>query len=206
MMKCRIISFALSIVLLLSVTFAFSSCSKIELTDEMYDRFVYLIEGSKELNNIYYGEGLPIYVKESLISEKRGIYYGYTKSSYDVVYENSKYYSIDDIKLESEYIYSTKYLNSIYETAFDGVIVDGSAYVRFYFENDKLYQNATKNDFDTVERRYDYSTMNIGKGSKDNRVNVDIEAYMVDNPDSRSIVTLTFKLENDNWYLDSPSY
>ena len=192
--------------MLTSAALSFTSCSKKPDVEEVYDRFVYLIEESKELNTLFFGVGVPIYKKDSTISNRRGIYFGYTKSSYDIVMENSKFYSVDSMKRAAERVYSTNYLEAIYETAFDGVIYDGGSFLRFYSEGDSFYQNSAINVYDIEKRIYDYSTMKVVRPSNSQRVNVEIESYVASNPEARRTITIAFQNENGEWYLDGPTY
>ena len=66
-MKKRIISLVLVIiVLIMSVSLMSCSGSGPKLED-VKERFIYLIENSKELNTIYFGKGLPIYEREGIL-------------------------------------------------------------------------------------------------------------------------------------------
>ncbi len=55
-------SLALSLALIICVPF-FVSCSKAPELDSVKDEFVALIEASVEVNNIFFGEGLPTYLR-----------------------------------------------------------------------------------------------------------------------------------------------
>ena len=205
-MKKRIISLVLVIlVLIMSVSLMSCSGSGPKLED-VKERFIYLIENSKELNTIYFGKGLPIYEREGILAEQKGVYYNDTLTSYDKVMENSRYLSIDEIKERSEEIYSTEYLAALYETAFDGIMTgSSSAYLRFFESADWIYQNTYATDFDLSERIYDYSTMQIVTPSNNEYVNVIIDSYTLKDRKVKT-VSLTFVYERGNWYLDSPTY
>ena len=202
---CRILASVICAMLLCSVL-CLTSCSKKPKIDDVYDRFVELIEESKELNVLFFGAGVPVYEKDSLISDRREVYFAYTKSNFDIVMENSKYDSIEMIKKKAESVYSTNYLSAIYETAFDGVLYDGGSFLRFYSEGDKFYQNSGINIYELEDRIYDYSTMKIVRPSNSERVNVEIESYVASNPDARRTITIAFQNENGVWYLDGPTY
>ena len=202
---CKIFASVICLSLLCSVL-CLTSCSKKPKIDDVYDRFVQLIEESKELNVLFFGAGVPVYEKDSLISDRREVYFAYTKSNFDIVMENSKYDSIEMIKKKAESVYSTNYLNAIYETAFDGVLYDGGSFLRFYSEGDKFYQNSGINIYELEDRIYDYSTMKIVRPSNSERVNVEIESYLASNPDARRTITIAFQNENGVWYLDGPTY
>ena len=202
---CRIFASVICVILLCSVL-CLTSCSKKPKIDDVYDRFVQLIEESEELNVLFFGAGVPVYEKDSLLADRRDVYFAYTKSNFDIVMENSKYDSIEMIKKKAESVYSTNYLNAIYETAFDGVLYDGGSFLRFYSEGDKFYQNSGINIYELEDRIYDYSTMKIVRPSNSERVNVEIESYIASNPDARTKITIAFQNENGQWYLDGPTY
>ena len=174
--------------------------------EDVKERFIYLIEGSKEINTLYFGSGLPVYVRETLLSNKKGVYYDDTYTTYERVMENSRYLTVDEIKERSEEIYSTEYLAAMYETAFEGVMTgSSSAYLRFYETQDWLYQNLYATDFELSERIYDYSSMQIVKPSNGEYVNITIDTYTLDDKIIKNI-SITFVYERGNWYLDSPTY
>lgn len=202
----RILTLTIALVIALSVV-SMSSCSgKAPELDNVKDRFVYLIEGSKELNVLFFGSGLPVYERESLLAERRGVYYNDRMTSYNHVMENARYISIEDMKYQAERIYSSEYVAGIYESAFDGIMTGtAQAYLRFYDNGDWLYQNVNAMDFEFSERIYDYSTMKIVKPSNAEYVNVEIESYTLKDS-KRKVISLSFVYENGNWYLDSPTY
>jgi hypothetical protein len=175
--------------------------------EEVKDRIVYLIEGSKEINTLFFGKGLPVYERESLLSETLGVYYDDQYAAYNRVIETSGYVSADDMKRAAERIYSTEYLAAIYETAFDGFMTgNSSAYLRFYETSEWLFQNRTASDFNLTERIYDYSTIEIVKPSSGEYLNITIESYTVDDPETRQTISLGLVFERGNWYLDTPTY
>ena len=77
------------------------------------------------------------------------------------------------------------------------------------YEEDGYYYLQKSNiveGMDLPERRYDYSTMKMAKGSKAKYILIEMESYIVGDEENRTVVTLAFALENGNWFLDSPSY
>lgn len=202
----RIISLLLAVFVLISV-FVLSSCSgSAPKLEDVKERFIYLIENSKELNTVYFGKGLPVYDRDGTLAEEKGVYYNDELTAYNKVMERSKFLSIDEIKARSMEIYSSEYLSALYETAFDGVMTgSSSAYLRFYESDDWLYENIYATDFEFSERIYDYSSMQIVKPSNNEYINIIIDSYTLKDREIKS-VSLTFVYENDNWYLDSPTY
>ncbi len=174
--------------------------------DDVKENFIYLIEGSRELNHVFFGIGLPVYRRGDSLSERKMVYFTDELPGYNRVMESSSYFSVDEIKADAERIYSADYLSALYESAFDGIIIGNSgAYLRFYDNGEWLYQNASATDFGLSERIYDYSTMKIVKPSEANYVNVSIECYSLANQ-NRVEYILSFVFENGGWRLDSPTY
>ena len=135
-----------------------------------------------------------------------GVYYNDVLTTYDSVRENAGYVSIADIKDKAQKIYSAKYLEQIYESAIDGVVVgEGAAYIRFYENEQWLYQNTNATKFDLADRIYDYSTMQMLPISDGENVTVTVDTYTADDPKIKT-VSLSFVFENGDWYLDSPTY
>ncbi len=206
-MKKRIFAAIMAFVMIVCALSAFTSCSS-EPTDieGLRERFVYLIEESKELNVIFFGNGLPVYRRDDPMTEKKMIYFNDSLGNYDRLMENSEYVSIDHIKIAAEEIYSKDYLSEVYESAFDGIMTgELSAYVRFYDDGEYLCQHVSLYDFTLEERIYDYSTMRVVEPYSSDYVNVVIDSYSLKN-NVRCEVELSFVFENGNWYLDSPTY
>lgn len=203
-MKKNIISIALVLII---VVLGMSSCSgSAPEIDEVRDRIVYLIEGSKEINILFFGSGLPTYKRDGLIETELGVYYDDEYTAYNKVMENSRFRSIDDMKKAAERVYSENYLDAIYETAFEGYMTgSSSAYMRFLETSDWMYQSISATDFDLSERIYDYSSMEIVKPSNGEYLNITIDTYTLRDKKVKTI-TLSFIYERGNWYLDSPTY
>ena len=205
-MKKAVLSIILAIVLIVSALSAVSCSGKAPKLEDVKERFIYLIEGSKEINTLYFGSGLPVYQRDTLLSDKKGVYYDDKYTTYERVMENSRYLTVNEIKERSERIYSTEYLKAMYETAFEGVMTgSSSAYIRFYESENWLYQNLYATDFELSERIYDYSSMKIVKPSNGEYVNITIDTYTLEDKTVKNI-SLTFVYERGDWYLDSPTY
>lgn len=200
-------SFISIVLVLLIVVLGMSSCSgSAPKIDEVRDRIVYLIEGSKEINILFFGSGLPIYRRDGLIETELGVYYDDEYTAYNKVMENTRFKGIDDMKKAAERVYSENYLDAIYETAFEGYMTgSSSAYMRFLETSDWMYQSISATDFDLSERIFDYSSMEIVKPSNGEYMNVTIDSYSLRDKKVKTI-TLSFIYERGNWYLDSPTY
>ncbi len=205
-MKKAIISAMLVIAVILTAMCTVSCSGKAPELEDVKERFIYLIENSKEINTVYFGSGLPVYERDTLLSDKKGVYYNDTYTSHERVMELSRFLTVNEIKERSEEIYSTEYLEAMYETAFQGVMTgSSSAYMRFYESEDWLYQNLYATDFKLSERIYDYSSMKIVKPSNSEYINITIDTYTLEDKKVKNI-SLTFVYERGDWYLDSPTY
>ncbi len=187
---------------------ALSSCqnSNAPELDDVKERLVYLIEESKELNVIFFGVGLPVFRRESSLSDRKMVYGNDDLSGYDRLSENAQHISIESIKYDAEQVYSEEYLAAVYEGAFEGILTGNSgAYLRLYDDGNYLYQNTDLYSFTVNERIYDYSTMEIVAPSSADYINVTVESYSVGSSE-RITITLSFTYERGNWYLDCPTY
>ncbi len=207
-MKKIILAGILCLTIAVSAALSMSSCSGSnppEL-DDVKERLVYLIEESKELNVLFFGAGLPVYRRDTTISDRKMVYVSESLGGYDHITEESDFITVDAMKTAAEKVYSTDYLTAVYEGAFDGILTGNTgAYLRFYDDGTSLYQNTTLHDYTVNERIYDYSTMEIVKPSSADYINVDIESYSIADG-KRQTITVSFTFERGNWYLDSPTY
>ena len=77
-MKKRILSGVIALIVCLCSIFSMVSCqnSNAPELDDVKERLVYLIEESKELNVIFFGVGLPVFRRESSLSDRKMVYSG----------------------------------------------------------------------------------------------------------------------------------
>lgn len=158
----------------------------------------------------YYYYALPDYEEPEFIYEDADDKY------YDYVRADSPYKLTDDIKAAAEAVYSAAYLQRLYDGLFIGVAFaegeEGVLYARYrdYVdpEDDNVYlqQCNLVKGYDLPDRRYDYDTMVIAKGSNARYVKIEIESYIAGDEQARTVVTLAFALEGGEWFLDNPSY
>ncbi len=84
-----------------------------------------LLPLSYELNEIYFGEGLPATDDPTLIDALYGTFAANVKSlNYHPVAEDCGYESIAEIKTATEAVFTEGYSNYLYELAFDGISSD----------------------------------------------------------------------------------
>ena len=207
----KIIAAALVVVVLAAsaaLLFRFNSTPEIE---DIYDRMVYLIESSHEVNTLIYGCGLPVWEDDSEYVEFMHVYYGLDPArDYEIVMPNAKYLSVNQMKEEIEKIYSKEYLDEvIYRSIFDGYAIEdgiGGSVVgvaRYYEEGNYLWQSKDFKTFYTGMRVYDYSTMQIRSLGKADRCVVTIDSWLEDTPDQIETVEILITLQDGEWYLDN---
>ena len=174
------------------------SCSRPPELSEIYDEVVSVIEASYEINEIYFGHGLPTSDIDSGLS-------GYSR-----VREDAKYRSIDQIKAATEQVYCKDYREGLYEVAFKGVSnftegVYGVVKARFIEHQGYLFQDSNAKALINAKRVYDFSTMKIVKPSNAKHINISIDSRLEGSEEILNI-TLSFVFENGRWLLNSPTY
>ena len=189
--------------------FPYASAPKIE---DIYDRMVYLLETSQEVNSLIYGCGLPVWEDDSEYVEFMHVYYGLEPAEhYEIVMPNAKYLTIDQMKEAIEEIYSTEYLNDVIYTAiFDGFAIEDGAggsvvgVARYYEEGNYLWQSK---EFRVPpyegKRIYDYSTMQVRSLGKTDRCTITVDSWLEDTPNQIETVKILIKLQDGKWYLDN---
>lgn len=187
--------FAILLCLLMTLP-ALVSCSNPPAVEDVRDEIAALIEASHEINDIFYGEGLP--VDTSIDS-------GYEK--FNCVSATSPYRTLAAIKNAAEKVYSTEYMAAIYEMMFSGHYdsVSGSVQQARYWEtNGKLLKHKEATVYLTGDHRtYDYSTMKIVKPSSADYIKFEI---MSEKNGEQMLVRLSAVLTENGWRLDSPTY
>lgn len=134
---------------------------------------------------------------------------------YDYVRPNEKYRDVDDIKAAAEKVYSSDYLEAIYESMFIGSVaasdkVEGlsARYIEYSDSegNISLMRSNTSAAFITEIRQYDFSTAKIVKPANSKYVTIEIDSYLPSKPAERLTVRLSMLLENGQWMLDAATY
>ncbi len=188
-----------------------SSCSKPK-EEDIYDRVVYLVEGAKELNTVFYGAGLPVYAADSDYAEFTHMYFNFPYAgSYESVMENTKFLSVDAIKQRAALIYSRAYCEEVlYPMAFDGHAISDSmggmalSHAKFYEDESWIYRTVLE-DTNYLEgmRVFDYSTMKVVRPSNKKACIVEIRTWLEDTPNVVRTIQLRLVKQNGEWYLDS---
>lgn len=202
-----------SFLILFGLLFSMVGCAnRAPKLDEIYDRVVELIENSYELNQIFFGEGLPycdrnLPVYEILYADYTTV--GYTKD-YNIVSRNSKYHSVEELKQAAEKVYSKALLqSSVYPAMFDGLmqqnVATGSTYLqaRYIEDNQNFYVLIEDEDaYHPTPLIYDYATMKIIRPSNASHVMISLNAWEEDNPQKIFEMRLSLVNEDGIWLLD----
>ena len=166
-----------------------------------------LVEEAYEINEIFFGEGLP-YTGEPNKELN-------ADAEYLPVSEEAGYKSIKEIKIAAEKVYSDGYLKSVYQTAFEGISIDSAeaeeGYAgyplspRYKMFDDELRVNAKHEGFilNTVPLA---ETAVIVECTPD-YVTVQLEYHL--RSDTSVTGTMRLQLTPDSegqWRLDSPTY
>lgn len=200
---------AVAILTMLAVPAALSGCGRSSppTVADIYDQTVALIEKSYALNDILFGNGLPVWKVGSEYAQLHGLYATSDEVRYEYVTENAPYHSISQIKQALEEVYSEDYLSSLYDGLFDGTVVGGYVVQALFYEDEHaLYQSVDYRPLIQGQRIYDYASMRIVSPSNADFVTVEIDSYMEDASD-RTVVRLGLVRQSDNtWRLDTPTY
>ena len=205
----RITPILLALCMLLG-SMGLSGCaSKPPALEDVYDRLVYVIEESLEINTVIFGEGLPVYERDSEIAELTHMYYSLTQTDVEMVIPGVRYSSIEQIQTAMARVYSQSYRESLDTMLFTGYAdTDAPTAVlaaRYSEDAVGLYQTEGLESMVKGVRTYDYASMTILDSSNAKRLNVSIRSYTDENPGQWETRQLVFVYENGNWYLDSPS-
>ncbi len=204
----------LTVVLILaSVLIGCTGCAgRAPKLEQIYDRVVTLIEASYEINEIFYGNGLPYCDRNLPVYET--LYSDYTKlgyvEDYHIVSEQAKYHTVEEIKQAAGKVYSSALLESaVYPGIFDGLMQSTPGATSKYLPARYIQDNTDL--FILIEEEgayhptpliYDYASMKIIRPSNGQRVSISINAWEEDKPDRVMEMKLFLVKENDVWLLD----
>ncbi len=172
----------LAVILLLVVCFSLSSCGG-NMTDELARaELERLLPTSYELNEIFWGKGLPTVENTST-------------DRYKTVKDESGYESVDEILRKASTVFSADYLKSIEDAIFIG---NEEVYPR-YKEINGVLKADTQNEGFNIKGNIVIETAKI---KKQNRAMMIVEADYEDG----GTAELSLILQNGRWYLNSPTY
>ncbi len=177
-LKNKIISLVLLLVLCLSL----SSCGG-NMTDELARaELERLLPTSYEMNEIFWGKGLPTVENSST-------------DRYKTVKDESGYENVDEILRKASTVFSEDYLKSIEEAVFVG---NEESFPRYKEINGILKADTQNKGFDIKGN----IVIESARIKKQNRAMMIIEADYADGGKAE----LSLILQNGKWYLNSPTY
>ncbi len=175
-----------------------------------------LLPKSYELNEIYFGEGLPHTEDEAAVE---AFYNSFDTDvstlSYVPVAADCGYGNETELREATLAVFSDAYAETLFSRAFTGITavinegyeqeyVTSAMYARYLEQAGVLTVRINlKEEALPLGRVYDTSTMEIIR-QRDNRVTVVLSGYVNGVEDCTAEITLV--LEEDGWRLDSPTY
>ena len=160
-----------------------------------------LLEKSKLLNLIYFGDGIPL--KENGV--KSGVYC----EADPIFLEEHGLSDIESIKEETEAIFSPSMCNMLYGRAFENFKTGTSVSRVRYYEDDEghLMVRTTEESLLNGEVTYDCSSAKI-KSTRKNRVTLLMQATVTTSNGLCETETIRVVLQKtaDGWRLDCPTY
>lgn len=190
-----------------------ASCAeeKIEYDEsEVVEAAKSLIEASYEINEIYFGRGLPISEEDSEAAKEfyEGLDLDMDAVDFLPVTEESPYQSVDGIKEATAKVYSGEYCEMLYERAFTGISLENGSAASFarYIEDSKGVLTARLDISETaieLNRTYDLDTVEVTK-TEAKKAEISVDSYVDGEKDEK--LTFTLVLEEDGWRLDTPTY
>lgn len=207
MKQCRHLRVLCS-VLLLSLLLPLA-CACAPRSSDIAPRVEWLLRNSAEINEVIWGEGLPVWAKDSEFARENHLYDDFEEGDYyDFVTDESPYLSAEQIKIEAERYYSKEFLEStVYPQLFDGLAIPDSAgsiayaRARFLEDGNWFYQlRGAENYFASGKLVYDFSSIRVVAPSNDDVCYVKISATL-----GGESVTQRVKLQKQDgvWLLAS---
>ena len=188
------IKLILSLAIFVILPLALISCNAKVTVEEIEAALPTLVDESRALNEIYFGNGFKIDAERSDV-ERDGGYFVCDKGSLNIS-------SVSDLKTATEKVFTREYAEVLYSSAFSSA--DGA---RFKDGDGVLMQKAMDLGYFIPLRVYDYSSVEIEK-SKGNRTTVLVKASA--NGDDFETVTLVIVRSgnrgNYSYRLDGPTY
>ena len=150
-------------------------------------------------NGLYYYR-IPLYV------EPEFYYTSSDPENYGYVRDDAKCTTVAQIKTLAEKVYSKSYLRSLYELLFDGFEAVPARYSE-NSSNGRLMQYENYESLFNESCVYMFETAEIDTWqSNSTLVRIKIKAYLPSAPDKKYDLVIDLAYENENWYLESPTY
>lgn len=227
----RIIAAALMLASLLCVL-TLPSCANPPELSEIKPTIEILIENSRKVNHMLFGEGLPIaYYEDKKDAEGNPVpvdteYENYYLVDFTAPYfeeedeetdgeeeddekkkKGNGFFMVEQIKAEAEKVYSPDYIRPLYDMFFTGHYdADKGGVVRANYidgENGILKLKTYEAYIKGEMRTFDYDSIVIIKPSTADFVTFTIDSYK---DGEKMNIRLTIVKTEDGWRLDSPTY
>ncbi|MBQ1260448.1 MAG: hypothetical protein IIX96_00360 [Clostridia bacterium] len=197
MRKTKLLALLLA---LLCISMSLVGCSENITVDEIKEALPSLVEKSKILNEIYFGEGFKIDGSISDVKANGGYFY--------CDCTELELYSISEIKDFTEQIFTKEYAAVLYEAAFEGVTTDTSVEPPRYIEGEQgLMQRAADTIYSLPKREFDYNSVRVKKRSGNTVtffISTSVDGVM---SDTLTLILVREGSEgNYSYRLDSPTY
>ena len=192
-----------SLVLLIAILiFSLFSCSGGPADEVLLARFSELIPASLEINDIFFGEGLPTYSRDEYKEA-----YEMTEGSdpdYDFVTTEAKYQSISEIKEAAESVYTAGYLSSIYTLLFEGFYDNGIGHIAaLYIEDSNGFSKHNKTEPTITEARVYELDSAVVLMKNDTYATIEVDTTLAGKSEK---VRIRMMNQDGTWLLDDPTY
>ena len=193
-----------------------ASCAPANDPEEARDALEDLVEQSYALNEVYYGEGLPISDdREDVERFYASFDTDITSINYHPVAADAAFQSEDEIRTATEAVFSQSYCTYLFERAFAGIsdtfdagteneVTKTAAYARYIQYGETLTVRLNLADEAIpLNRTYDCANAEILENKK-NAVTFAVPSSVDGLPDEE--VEIKIVRTDDGWRLDSPTY
>lgn len=182
---------------LLSLMLLLSSCNNSRFSDsELKETALNLIDSSAEINEIFFGDGLPVDESTSQVKDGEEGVGNYCRVTSDCPYKTE-----EELKAAAEKVFSEEYLDQIYENAFEG-----SDDIRPRYGSDS--EGMLTRDITSAKKQTDEwtvwnkDTVEI-KSASSSRAVFSIEGTFGGRTE-REVMQMVYTAQG--WRLDSPTY
>ena len=192
------------------LVFLLASCGSGMNKGELAEEYRALVEASYEINEIYYGSGLPFRQNESVMAQLAGVAEGTQgfRVSYMPVDESARYQTEEEIRTAAAAVYSPSMCEHLNKLGFEGIRDESTdtlvSFARFIEQDGVLTVRIDLAEESLpMGRTYDFDSMIVIADEK-NRVRAEFQSYMDGKPSDK--VKITIVRTADGWRLDSPTY
>ena len=209
----RTVCCLLLICLLAATPLSLAACRRAPRVDDIREDVIALVEASYEINEVFYGAGLPVLDRNS--EEYADLYAYYASANartYDIVdTAHAKFTSIEEIKSAASLVYSPDLLEkNLYVNAFTGYAIEGidssviSSDALYTEDADYFYQSINRTNYLTRGVKiFDYDTMQVVRPSSSKAVLISIDAWYISNPTEHFSEEIRLVSTPNGWRLDS---